>query len=118
MIKRGRFKFVHSPVDPDQLYDLTEDPDEVRNLAGAPAHGARLREFRAEVQQRWDLPALGAAVIASQQRRHLVNAALRTGRYTPWDHQPQRDASRLFVRNDQELGDFEAMARFPPYRAP
>jgi choline-sulfatase len=117
MIKRGRFKFVHSPVDPDQLYDLTEDPDEVRNLADAPAHAARRREFRAEVQQRWDLPALGAAVIASQQRRHLVNAALRTGRYTPWDHQPLRDASRLYVRNDQELGDFEAMARFPPYRA-
>ena len=117
MIKRGRFKFVHSPVDPDQLYDLTEDPDEVRNLAGAPAHGARLREFRTEVQRRWDLPTLGAAVIASQQRRHLVNAALRTGRYTPWDHQPLRDASRLYVRNDQELGDFEALARFPPYRA-
>ncbi len=33
MIRRGRYKFVHSPVDPDQLYDLHEDPDELQNLA-------------------------------------------------------------------------------------
>jgi choline-sulfatase len=115
MIKRGRYKFVHSPVDPDQLYDLVDDPDEVRNLAAAAPHAATVREFLAEVRRRWDLPALESAVIASQQRRHLVNDALRTGRYTPWDFQPCRDASRLYVRNDQDLGDLEAMARFPPF---
>jgi choline-sulfatase len=112
MIKRGRYKFVHSPVDPDQLYDLIDDPEELRNLGAATAHAARAQEFRAEVARRWDLPALHAAVIASQQRRHLVYDALRTGRYTPWDFQPFRDASRLYVRNDQDLGDLEAMARF------
>jgi choline-sulfatase len=114
MIKRGRYKFVHSPVDPDQLYDLDEDPDELRNLAAEPDHGARVHAFRGEVQRRWDVPALHSAVLASQQRRHLVYEALRSGRYTPWDFQPLRDASRLYVRNDQDLGDFEAMARFPP----
>jgi choline-sulfatase len=117
MIKRGRYKFVHSPVDPDQLYDLLGDPEEVRNLAPAPPHAARVEEFRAEVAKRWDLPSLHAAVIASQQRRHLVYDALRRGRYTPWDFQPIRDASRLYVRNDQDLGDLERMARFPAYRA-
>lgn len=113
MIKRGRFKFVHSPVDPDQLYDLIDDPDEVRNLAEVPVHRGRKNEFIAEVKRRWDMPGLTAAVIASQRRRHLVNDALRVGRYTPWDFQPIREASHLYVRNDQDLGDFEAMARFP-----
>jgi choline-sulfatase len=115
MIKRGRYKFVHSPVDPDQLYDLLDDPDEVRNLALVAQQAARVQEFRAEVAQRWDLPALHAAVIASQQRRHLVYEALRSGRYTPWDFQPIRDASRLYVRNDQDLSDLETRARFPPF---
>jgi choline-sulfatase len=115
MIKRGRFKFLHSPADPDQLYDLREDPDEMRNLAAVPEYAARVEELLAEVARRWDLPALHAAVIASQQRRHLVYDALRKGRYTPWDFQPSRDASRQYVRNDQDLGDLEAMARFPPY---
>jgi choline-sulfatase len=117
MIRRGRYKFVHSPVDPDQLYDLHEDPDELHNLAPVPDHASRIEEFRTETARRWDLPALHAAVLASQRRRHLVYEALRMGRYTPWDFQPQRDASRLYVRNDQDLGDLEAMARFPPFRA-
>jgi choline-sulfatase len=115
MIRRGRYKFVHSPVDPDQLYDLLDDPEEMQNLARDTQHAARVREFLAEVAQRWDVAGLHAAVIASQQRRHLVDRALRLGRHVSWDYQPRRDASRLYVRNDQELGDLEAMARFPPF---
>ncbi|MDP9064568.1 MAG: choline-sulfatase, partial [Pseudomonadota bacterium] len=114
MIKRGRYKFVHSRVDPDQLYDLLEDADELNNLATAPEHAVRVQDFREEVGRRWDLPALEGAVIASQKRRHLVYDALRTGTYTPWDYQPFRDASRSYVRNDLALGDLETMARFPP----
>jgi choline-sulfatase len=114
MIKRGRYKFVHSPADPDQLYDLADDPEELRNSSADAAQQARVREFRAEVARRWDLPALHAAVVASQARRHLVNRALRAGRHTPWDFQPMRDASRQYVRNDRDLGDLEAIARFPP----
>jgi choline-sulfatase len=113
MIRRGRHKFVHCPVDPDQLYDVAADPDELENLAPSAAHAAPVREFRAEVASRWDLQALHEAVLASQRRRHLVYASLRQGSYTPWDHQPRRDASRLYIRNDQDLGDLEAMARFP-----
>jgi len=114
MVKRGRYKFIHSPVDPDQLYDLQEDPDELHNLVATSRHAQRAQEFLAEVNRRWNLPALHAEVIASQRRRHAVYDALRVGRHTPWDFQPMRDASRLYVRNDQDLGDFEALARFPP----
>jgi choline-sulfatase len=117
MIKRGRYKFVHSPVDPDQLYDLQADPDEIHNLAADPHHAERAQEFLREVAERWDLPAIGQAVLQSQQRRHLVYAALREGRYTSWDFQPMRDAGRMYVRNDQDLGDLETMARFPRYDA-
>ena len=117
MIKRGRYKFVHSPADPDQLYDLIADPDEIDNLAASAQHAARVSEFRDETARRWDLAALEAAVLASQRRRHFVFRALREGRRTPWDFQPARDASRLYVRNDRELGDLETMARFPPFRA-
>ena len=113
MIRRGPYKFVHSPADPDQLYDLAVDPNELHNVATHPGHTATVAGFRAEVAQRWNLPALHEDVLASQRRRHLVYAALRTGRYTPWDFQPLRDATQAYVRNHQELNDLEAMARFP-----
>jgi choline-sulfatase len=117
MIRRRRFKFVHSPGDPDQLYDLASDPDELENLAHSARHAPQVRELLAEVGKRWNLPEIHAAVLDSQRRRHLVYRALRAGRYTPWDHQPLRDASKLYVRNDIDLGDLEAMARFPPFGA-
>ena len=114
MIRRGRYKFVHSAGDPDQLYDLTADPDERVNLSSRADCAAIVAEFRAEVARRWALDEIHQAVLASQRRRHLVYAALREGCYRPWDHQPLRDASRLYIRNDQELNDLEALARFPP----
>ncbi len=113
MIRRGSLKFVHCPADPDQLYDLASDPDERTNLAARATHAATVAELRAEVARRWSLPAIHAAVLASQRRRHFVYGALRQGRYQPWDHQPVRDATRAYIRNDQELNDLEAMARFP-----
>ena len=116
MIRRGRYKFVMSPPDPDQLYDLVADPDERSNLADLPAQAELRSRFRDEVSRRWDLPALDRAVRESQRRRHLVAAALSVGTPTPWDYQPRRDASREYIRNHLELDALEARARFPAVR--
>src|SRR4029078_7271535 len=66
MIRRGDLKFVHSPVDPDQLYDLADDPLERVNLAEDPDWSVRLKELRAEVAERWDLDALYDEVVDKQ----------------------------------------------------
>jgi choline-sulfatase len=113
MIRRGRWKFVHSPADPDQLYDLRADPDELANLAGNADHGDMVAAMRDEAARTWDLPALHGAVLASQRRRRFVDAALREGARTSWDFQPEVDASRQYVRGHMDLDDVEAMARFP-----
>jgi choline-sulfatase len=113
MIRRGDFKFIHSPADPDQLYDLARDPDERDNLAATPSHAERVRGFRAEVARRWDLAALDEDVRESQRRRRLVDAALTKGEVRPWDYQPVRDAARQYMRNTMDLDDLEAKARFP-----
>src|SRR5262249_3385959 len=103
MIRRGRHKFVHSPADPDQLYDLASDPHERANLAGDPASAARASdpasaelamEFRREAATRWDLAALDREVRQSQRRRIAVSEALGMGRPAPWDFAPAYDASR------------------------
>ncbi len=113
MIRRGEFKFIHSPADPDQLYDLGRDPGERDNLAGKAEHAPLLGAYRAEVAKRWDLKALDAEVRASQRRRRVVGAALNEGEIRAWDFQPVRDAARQYMRNSMDLDDLEAMARFP-----
>jgi len=114
MIRRGAFKFIHSPADPDQLYDLAHDPGERANLADDPASAALIADFRAEVAKRWDLAELDARVRLSQRRRRLVDAGLSKGKIHAWDFQPVRDAAKQYVRNSMDLDDIEAMARFPP----
>ncbi len=113
MLRRGRWKFIHCPVDPDQLYDLDADPDERVNLATDPSAATALDAFRAEATSRWSFDALHRDVLASQSRRHMVANALRQGVYAPWDHQPIRDAAELYMRNHMKLDDLEAMARYP-----
>ena len=83
-----------------------------------PKHAGQVAEFRAEVDRRWDLPRLDAAVRESQRRRRLVDAALTRGDIRAWDFQPFRDASRQYMRNSIDLDALEAMARFPPVVRP
>ncbi len=113
MIRRGRHKFIHSLTEPDMLFDLVADPDEMRNLAEDPAAGGVLEQMRREAAERWDLPALREEVLQSQRRRRFVDKALATGVRTPWDYQPVSNASRQYVRSHMDLDDLEAMARFP-----
>jgi choline-sulfatase len=116
MIRRGAMKFIHSPIDPDQLFDLVADPDELANLAADPAHADTIAAFRQEVAARWDLPRIEAEVLASQRRRHLVAAAAGKGVPKPWDYQPFRDAAQDYVRGHMDLETLEASARFPRVR--
>lgn len=112
MIRRGRHKFIHSPADPDQFYDLQADPYERRNLGGS----TDADPFRCEVAGRWDLARIDAEVRDSQRRRHMVVGALGQGVNAPWDYTPPRDASRDYIRNHMDLDDLEARARYPRVR--
>ena len=114
MIRRGRHKFIHSPADPDQLFDLASDPHERTNLANDPASAWLAGDFRREVAARWDLTALDREVRQSQRRRIAVGEVLRRGTQAPWDFTPAYNASRRYIRNHMDLAELEKMARFPP----
>lgn len=113
MLRRGDYKFIHSPADPDQLYHLASDPDELHNLALQPDRADVLAQFRADAARRWNLPELHAQVLGSQARRLFIGAANMLGAHHAWDYQPPRDASRKYIRNHLDLDALEARARFP-----
>jgi choline-sulfatase len=111
MIRRGSHKFVWCEDDPDQLYDLADDPLELVNLADRSTHAELVRAFRDEVAARWDMDALTRRVLASQRERQLVGEALGTGASPTWDFQPYADASRQYVRNRADLYELQRRAR-------
>jgi choline-sulfatase len=113
MIRRGPWKFVYSEQDPPLLFNLDSDPQELHNLAESSEHKGILAGFLAEARERWDIPAIHAATLASQRRRRLVAEALSQGKLTSWDHQPWVDASQQYMRNHIDLDDLERRARFP-----
>ncbi|VEE13525.1 choline-sulfatase [Ectopseudomonas mendocina] len=113
MIRRGPWKFVYSEQDPLLLFNLDSDPQELHNLADCNEHKGILAGFLAEARERWDIPAIHAATLASQRRRRLVAEALSQGKLTSWDHQPWVDASQQYMRNHIDLDDLERRARFP-----
>jgi len=113
MLRRNRFKFIHSNVDPDQLFDLKNDPNELHNIANE--QNQLVSNLSSEINRYWgDLQLLHKQVLASQRRRIFVAKALATGTHTAWDWQPVRDARNMYVRTHIPLDDIEAMARFPP----
>jgi choline-sulfatase len=97
-VVRGQLKFVLCPGDPDQLYDLEADPDELANVAEDPAYAQIAAQLRQEVTDQYDLGELEAEVLGSQERRRLVAGALQTGSQRHWDFDP--DPEQRYVRGD------------------
>ena len=112
-LRKGRWKLILCRLDPDLLFDLEADPQELHNLAPLAEHAATLAELKDEAHALWDLDRFDADVRASQARRLIVYQALRNGAYYPWDFQPLQKASERYMRNHMDLNVLETSQRFP-----
>ncbi|MCT8159675.1 choline-sulfatase [Pseudoruegeria sp. SHC-113] len=112
-LRYGKWKYIRCALDPDLLFDLEADPQELENLAEHPAHQGTRNALRVKSEARWDLQAFDADVRASQARRWVVYDALRQGHYTPWEYSPPREDAYRFMRNHMNLNTLEEEARFP-----
>ncbi|KAL0259589.1 hypothetical protein SLS55_005326 [Diplodia seriata] len=119
MIRRGKWKYTCSLVDPPQLFDLEKDRQELHNVANSEE--AEYKEaaaaFAEEASRRWDLQKIHDDVLQSQRMRRLCWNALKKGRFESWDYQPQDLASQKYIRSTIPLDDLELRARYPPVDA-
>ncbi|MFZ8878687.1 MAG: choline-sulfatase [Paracoccaceae bacterium] len=112
-LRSGPYKFNRCSLDPDQLFDLENDPHELVNLIDDPEYDDIRVEFGAMADAKWDLARFDEEVRRSQARRWIVYEALRNGEYYPWDYQPLKKASERFMRNHMDLNVLEESQRFP-----
>jgi choline-sulfatase len=112
-LRQDNYKFNRCALDPDQLFDLASDPNELINVIDDPVHADAAEKFKKMANARWDLAQFDEEVRRSQARRWVVYDALRNGNYYPWDYQPLKKASERFMRNHMDLNMVEERQRFP-----
>ena len=54
MMRRGKWKCCYYHGEEPELFDLHDDPDEMRNLAGEACHKQVLDEMLGEMTKGWD----------------------------------------------------------------
>lgn len=103
MIRHGPWKYITCPADPPQLFNLKDDPLELKNLAQAKIVdasgivGQLLEDFAQEAAKKWDFQKISDNVRVSQRQRRFVWGALKQGKFTSWDYDPIDDGREKYV---------------------
>ena len=115
ILRKGKYKYVYCEGDPGMLFDMQDDPKELRNLCADSAFADLARQFVDQIETRFAPAEVKAQVLASQRRRLFLHSTLTKGVYTPWDYQVRKDASRQYVRSVSTTSTTatKAKARFP-----
>ncbi|KAH8730830.1 alkaline-phosphatase-like protein [Phaeosphaeriaceae sp. PMI808] len=115
MIRRHQWKYTCSLIDSPQLFDLSNDPQELTNLVTSTKshHQTVLAEFEAEACSKWDFKQIHKDTLKSQRMRQIAWSALQIGRKETWDYQPPYNDKDRFIRSHIPLDDLERRARFP-----
>lgn len=72
MVIRGHWKYIHYPLDGDELYDMRNDPCENSNRVDDATCGERVAELREAVHRYFNVDALENTVRIYNQRREAV----------------------------------------------
>lgn len=68
MVRKGKWKYIHFTWYDDLLFNLDDDPGELRDLSGDPSAQGVLRELRAILESELDTEAVTRAAFATQER--------------------------------------------------
>jgi len=101
MVKQGSLKYIHSAVDPKQLFDLETDPQEQVNQFENPDYREARDSLAQLVNQQWDVESLTSDIITSQRRRIFLREALAKGKLHDWDYDPADELEQHCLRADK-----------------
>lgn len=74
MVRDGRYKYIYHHELPDQLFDLTDDPDETIDLVEKPAFRALASQLRSQVLDGWSPEEIQEILAARRSEFGLLEA--------------------------------------------
>ncbi len=110
MLRRNNFKYIYTHGFPAMLFDLDDDPFEIRNLSGKAKFSSIEATLNAEILAGWDAEEILKQCIASQKERLLIQKA--TQGEPTWAHVVRAGDEGRYVRNASAVGT-KAAARYP-----
>jgi choline-sulfatase len=113
MIRRGSYKYIYSSSDPGLLYNLDEDPDELKNLAVDVSQADLIAELGSYIATKWDQGKLTRDILLSQRRRRLILQANSNGAAPRWNHGESPGEKVIWYRGDGSYNDW-AFTYLPP----
>ena len=116
MVRKGDWKLIACEGDPPMLFDLKNDPDEMKNLAGKPDTAKVEAELHALINANWSPAALKKEMQESSRRRLFIQSARDASGAAAWDYEPRKDASKQYVRGGGDAAGATATkgrARYP-----
>jgi choline-sulfatase len=114
MVRKGDWKLMWLEGIAPLLYNIAEDPNEIRNRADDPARSEIRAELEAILFDGWDPDSLRETIRASQVRRLAIHQV--TGGDPTYVHAIRHDDDTRYIRN-AGAADTKARARLP-YVAP
>ena len=97
-VRQGDFKYAFIHGWGGILVNLADDPDETRNLAGDAGYADIVAGLHELLVGRLDLDALTLAAKRNKKQRCFLHQSLQGSRGYVWDHQPEFDGSKQYVR--------------------
>lgn len=96
MVRQERFKLIYTHGHPDLLFDLETDPNELKNLAGDPAHGDILARLKSILMDGWDPQEIDQKIRTSQAERLFLKTT--PGDPASWDYVARKGDETRYVR--------------------
>lgn len=97
MVRKGPWKYIYCHRTAPQLFNIEDDPGELKNLAGASNLVAVEAELHAIIMDGFDLEFIENDVAARLAQKQVVNAAM-AANGTSWDYRVEANPADQYVR--------------------
>jgi choline-sulfatase len=97
-IREGAFKYVYTRNNDPLLFNVVEDPTEVKNLYGQDEYKELAEKLHAALFSDLDIEKTTKDAGDSKQTRLFLHKALEGSEGYHWDYQPDFDAQKQYVR--------------------